>query len=207
MKPFMNLKKIQISCLSFVVALAAFSPAGCASSKKQSEKPSPPTAASTVAKPQPAPSGIIRIDAGSANSFTDSAGNVWLADQGFADGDTIERDSDLQITNTPDPGLYRTEHYGMSAFSYNVPNGKYTVKLHFCETYDGITGEGQRVFSFSVGGHDFKDFDVWQKAGGPQRAYVVTVDDVNVTDGKLDITFTQQTENPEINGIEIIPAP
>jgi Malectin domain len=206
MKTFMNPTKYLTLCSSFAVALAAFLLAGCASNKKESETPAPVTVTPAVASPQPAPSGVIRIDAGSANPFTDSAGNVWLADQGFADGDTIERDSDLQITNTTDAALYRTEHYGMSEFSYKVPNGKYTVKLHFCETYDGITGPGQRVFSFSVGGQEFKDFDVWVKAGGPQRAYVVTVDGVNVTDGKLDITFTSNIENPEINGIEIISA-
>jgi hypothetical protein len=37
-----------------------------------------------------------------------------------------------------------------------------------------------------------------------QRAYIETVN-VEVTDGKLDITFTPNVQNPEINGIEIIP--
>jgi len=50
------------------------------------------------------------------------------------------------------------------AFSYHVPNGKYVAKLYFAETFDGITGPGQRVFSFNVQGHEFKDFDVWVKA-------------------------------------------
>jgi len=93
----------------------------------------------------------------------------------------------------------------MSSFSWPVPNGKYIVKLHFAETYEGITGPGERVFSFNVQGHEFKDFDVWAKAGGPQIAYVQPVT-VDVTDGKLVITFTPQEENPEINGIEILPA-
>jgi len=30
---------------------------------------------------------------------------------------------------------------------------------------------------------------------------------VEVTDGKLNISFTPNVENPEINGIEILPAP
>jgi len=148
----------------------------------------------------------IRIDAGSDTNYVDSEGNTWLADQGFADGEVVTRDEDLPIANTKDPGLYRTEHYDMTSFSENVPNGKYTVKLHFAETYEGITGPGDRVFSFNVGGqHEFKDFDVWVKAGGPQKAYVVTVPDVEVTDGKLVITFTPNMQSPEINGIEIIP--
>jgi len=92
----------------------------------------------------------------------------------------------------------------MSAFSYPVPNGKYVVKLHFAETYEGIEGPGGRVFSFNVKGVEFADFDVWVKAGGPMKAYVETVP-VEVKDGKLDITFTPKEQNPEINGIEILP--
>ena len=148
----------------------------------------------------------VRIKAGLSTPFTDSDGNVWLPDQGFTDGDVTERPDDMQIANTKDPALYRTERYSMSSFSYPVPNGKYTVKLHFAETYEGISGPGGRVFSFNVGGKEFKDFDVFAKAGGQQRAYIETVN-VEVTDGKLNISFTPNVENPEINGIEILPAP
>jgi hypothetical protein len=91
----------------------------------------------------------------------------------------------------------------MESFSWPLANGKYLVKLHFAETYEGIEGPGQRVFSFTVQGHEFKDFDVWVKAGGPFKAYVETVP-VDITDGKLLITFTSKVENPQINGIEII---
>jgi hypothetical protein len=137
--------------------------------------------------------------------MTDSTGNTWLADQGFEGGDVVGRADDLEIANTKDPALYRTEHYSMTSFFYKVPNGKYVVKLHFAETFEGIEGPGQRVFSFNVEGHEFKDFDVWVKAGGPRRAYVETVP-VEIKDGKLDISFESKVENPEINGIEIIPA-
>jgi len=146
----------------------------------------------------------IRIKAGLTTSLTNSDGTVWLADQGFADGETIER-SDIQVANTTEPAVYQSEHFSMTSFSRPVPNGKYTVKLHFAETYEGITDKGQRVFSVNVQGTDIKDLDVFDKAGGALRAYVVTVP-VEVTTGKLDITFTPNIENPEINGIEIIPA-
>ncbi len=92
----------------------------------------------------------------------------------------------------------------MDSFSCEVPNGKYLVKLHFAETFEGISGEGQRVFSYKVQDREFKDFDVWKKAGGANRAYVETVP-VEVTDGKLKITFTSNIENPQINAIEIAP--
>jgi hypothetical protein len=146
---------------------------------------------------------IVRIKAGVGAPLTDSAGNVWQADQGFDGGDTVER-PEAPITNTQEPGLYKSEHYSMNSFSCKLANGRYTAKLHFAETFEGITGPGERVFSFNVQGHEFKDFDVWAKAGGANRAYVETVP-VDVTNGQFKIDFTSKVENPQINAIEIIP--
>ncbi len=87
---------------------------------------------------------------------------------GFKGGDTVERPDDMAIDNTKDPALYRAEHYGMDSFTYTLPNGKYVVKLHFAETFHGISGPGQRVFSFKVQDKEFKDFDLWKQAGGHQ---------------------------------------
>jgi len=163
--------------------------------------PPPPAAAAPV--PPAMAGGVVRIKAGKSEPIKDAEGNTWLADQGFEGGQTIER-PDIQIANTKSPDLYRAEHYSMDSFSWPVPNGKYVVKLHFAETFDGITGPGERVFSFKVQGREFNDFDVWVKAGGPLKAYVETVP-VEVTDGKVKVTFTPKVENPQICAIEIIP--
>jgi hypothetical protein len=72
----------------------------------------------------------IRIKAGKSEPVKDAENNVWLPDQGFEGGQTIER-PDIQIANTKSPDLYRSEHYSMESFSWPVPNGKYVVKLHF----------------------------------------------------------------------------
>ena len=112
----------------------------------------------------------------------------------------------MVVTGTKDPNLFMSEHWGMTAFFSKIPNGKYLAKLYFAETYEGITGPGQRVFSFNVQGREFKDFDIWAKAGGPRRAYIETVP-VEVTNGEFRIAFTAQIENPAINAIEIIPQP
>jgi hypothetical protein len=67
---------------------------------------SPPAAA------EPAPSRqTVRIKAGTTSSYTDSNGNAWLPDQGFADGETIARAGEMPIANTKDSALYRTERY------------------------------------------------------------------------------------------------
>jgi hypothetical protein len=207
------MKTILNQSLSFCTAACVLIFAtGCQSSDNDSAQTStqplpaaatPPSAPSVAPAPAPAMS-VVRIKAGISAAFTDPNGNVWQPDQGFDGGDVIERDASTSIANTKDPGLFLTEHYGMNSFAYNVPNGKYLAKLYFAETFEGITGPGQRVFSFNVQGHDFKDFDVWVKAGGPNRAYVETVP-VEVTDGKFTINFTSNIENPEINAIELVP--
>lgn len=80
---------------------------------------------------------------------------MWQAEKGVKGGQTIARPT-IQIANTKSPDLYRSEHYSMDSFTWSVRNGKYLVKLHFAETYEGITGPGRRVFSFKVQGTEFK---------------------------------------------------
>jgi hypothetical protein len=167
--------------------------------------PAPAPTTTSVAPAPAATKGIIRIKAGSSEAFTDSSGNVWLAESGFDGGDVVARDAGTAIAGTKDAGLYLSEHYGMSSFSITVPNGKYIAKLHFAETFEGVSGAGQRVFTFNVQGQkEFKDFDVFVKAGGSNKAYIETVP-VEVTNGKFTITFTSNVENPEINAIELDP--
>ena len=203
---------IRLALAPICITLVAVLLTGCQSGKTCGSQTSTGVAAPAAVAPASASVStdmpavkktIIRIKAGVSSPVTDSAGNVWLADQGFEGGDTIER-ADAEIVGTKDQGIYRAERFAMESFSWPLANGKYQVKLHFCETYDGVTGPGERVFSFDVQGQEFKDFDVFKKAGGALKAYVETVN-VQVTNGKLHIKFTSNIENPQINGIEIIP--
>jgi hypothetical protein len=159
-------------------------------------------ASPAFAAAETSPAKPIRIKAGVTAKLTDETGVVWEADRGFIGGDTIAR-PDIEIANTKTPSIYRSERYSMTGFEQALPNGKYVVKLHFSETFEGISGKGERVFSYNVEGKDFKDFDVYAKSGGANRAYIETVP-VEIKDGKLDITFTPKVENPQINAIEIL---
>ena len=146
----------------------------------------------------------IRINAGATGPYTDPDGNVWIPDTGFKGGEILDR-GPITVANTNLQGVYRTEHYSMESFTQALPNGNYTVKLHFAETFEGISGKGERVFSFKVQDKGVRDFDVYAESGGFECALVKTFD-VTVTDGKLTIVFIPNIENPEINGIEILPA-
>ena len=156
---------------------------------------------------------VIRVACGAYQPYTDKNGNLWLPDQVKApgaslsppDGMTIERAEDYEVPNVAFPQIFRTERYSMSAYEFNLPNGKYTVRLHFAETFTGIYGEGDRVYSFAVQGQKpEKDFDIFKEAGGPYKAIQREYKGVVVNDGKLRITFTPNVENPAINGIEIL---
>jgi len=156
-------------------------------------------------------------DAAASAAASRPAGAPGAADRGrgsSSEGGGVDRGrsrpggggggSATEVTGTKDPGLFNSEHFSMRAFSCKIPNGKYLAKLYFAETYEGITGPGQRVFSYNVQGHEIKDFDIWVKAGGPRRAYIETVP-VEVTNGEFRIVFTPKVENPAIKAIEIIP--
>jgi len=189
------------------VVLLAFS--GCASGGRAKATPEQATAAAEQVK---APKLVLRVNCAALEPYTDQAGNVWLADQqgdpnktwGAVGGMTVDR-GELSIAGTDAPKVYQTERYSMEAYKFTVPNGKYTVRLHFAETYDGITAEGQRIFSVGINEQTvLKDFDPYKEAGGFQKPVVKTIEDVVVTGGEIVIKFTTNVQNPEINGIEIL---
>jgi enterochelin esterase-like enzyme len=164
-----------------------------------------------AATQQPAKKSVLRVDCGAFEPYKDRLGNVWAADQelgagktwGADDGSTVDR-LGLGVTGTDMAPLYETERYSMGSYKFTVPNGKYTVRLHFAETFEGIEGPGQRVFSVSVPGQAvLKDLDLFNTVG-PLKALVKEYKGVPVENGQLVIGFTPNIENPQICGIEIL---
>ena len=167
--------------------------------------------APAAAAPEPAKKFVLRVDCGAFEPYKDKLGNVWAADQelgagktwGADDGMTIDREG-VGITGTDIPRIYETERYSMGSYKFTVPNGKYTVRLHFAETFEGITGPGERVFSVSVPGQEvLKDLDLF-KTVGFLKPLVKEYKGVSVENGQLVIGFTPNIENPQICGIEIL---
>ena len=165
---------------------------------------------------EPASSGekyVLRVNCGYfGDAYTDKAGHVWQPDQdktndnkwGADYGQTIERPG-LNIPDTNCPLIYESERYSMDDYKFDVPSGKYTVILHFAETYEGIYGEGERVFDVSINGKEvLKGFDPYADIGEFNKPDVKTYKDIEPVNGQITIGFTPSVENPQINGIEII---
>lgn len=156
--------------------------------------------------PPPPYIGPGRIEAGSPDSFTDGAGNEWDADAGFVGGSVVDRGA-ISIAGTNDDRIYQTERYGMTSYRAYVPDGSYTVNLHFAETWTGISSAGQRVFTVTAEGVSpagWANIDVFAGAGGRNVALVKTAT-VSVADGQLDLGFVANAGQPMVNGIEILP--
>lgn len=154
---------------------------------------------------------LLRVNCGAEEDYVDQTGALWVADgqlvEGPVAGLTVERVG-LTMPGSDAPNVYLTERYSMEAYEFSLPDGTYTLRLHFAETYDGISGPDQRIFSVLVNGETaLEDFDPFKAAGGFATPVVREVRDVEVTDGILRIEFEPNIQNPEINGIEIIGKP
>jgi hypothetical protein len=167
-------------------------------------------AADPATKPSRA---AIRVNAGMEEDWKDGNGNVWKADFGSEGGSTMDRDGQDVANAKGLERMYQTERYSMDSYSFKVENGKWMVKLHFSEGYDGIQDETGRVFGYEVkdGAADkgksvkkVEHFSPWKASGGFGKAYADSIP-VDVTNGQISIVFTPENENVQINGIEILP--
>ncbi|WP_277235083.1 malectin domain-containing carbohydrate-binding protein [Hymenobacter sp. YC55] len=143
---------------------------------------------------------VYRVNAGGGQATT-SIG-TFTADQLFSGGSVAT--SSAAIAGTTDDVIYQSERYGASTYAMPVPNGQYTVKLHFAEFY--WTAAGQRVFDVSAEGTKvLAAYDILKKVA-PNTAVTETFN-VNVTDGVLTLAFAPGTtgvDQPKISAIEVL---
>lgn len=157
----------------------------------------------------------LRVNTGGGD-YTDTEGNDWLADAsysdaagwGYIDASPLGDSADVggNISGTEDDTIYITERWGMDTYRFTVPNGTYDVRLHFAEVFDQVNTSGERVFDIEIEGIlVLDDLDVFDEAGF-RSALVKEINDVVVSDSRLDIDFLAGVENPMIKGIEVLAA-
>ena len=143
---------------------------------------------------------IIRINSGgTAQNFS---GEAWVADQFFTGGTVYSTTS--AISNTTQDQIYQTERYGNFQYAIPVPGpGTYAVDLHLAEIY--FTTTGSRVFNINVEGGQFvrNNLDLIQTYGTSLQAIELRADNLNVTDGFINISFTSVVDNAKVSGIEV----
>ncbi|MVF11604.1 hypothetical protein FT643_05545 [Ketobacter sp. MCCC 1A13808] len=152
-------------------------------------------------------SSVKRINVG-GSAFTDSSGQKWLADYGFKNGYKV-KDRNLQIKKTNQDRVYQSQRrhkFTDKELNYviPVPNGNYSLKLHFAEMEQKAFGKGKRVFDvYAEGRKELSGIDVFKQSGSARAAMTRSISYVKVNDGKINLKFKAKKYAGLISGIEI----
>ncbi len=156
------------------------------------------TAQSLLAEFDRAPAFLRKVNCGGGAQDGD-----WVADTGYSGGTAKSTTVAMaNATNAPQ-AVYQTRR-NASTLTYSfadVPDGTYTIRLHFAELYSNAAG--QRRFNVAIEGQtQLTNFDIFQEAGGKNRAVVKTIENVAVSGG-LQIQGVASVDSAQFNGIEI----
>lgn len=146
----------------------------------------------------------VRINVGGDTLGAFLGDQLWGAtvDYGYEDGDPHLLGSGVDIAGTIMDSIYRTDRRGIVAYRVRVPDGTYPVRLMFSENQ--FTEIGQRSFDVYVEGTRVTDDLDLVATAGVHTAYDLSLDEVTVSDGVLDIFFADfQHSETTLNGIEI----
>lgn len=140
---------------------------------------------------------VVAINSGGAK--VNYSGVEYQADR-FNTGGTANSTTD-NISNVAEGDLFKSELYGTFGYEIPVTNSTYSIELHFAEIYH--TTVGKRLFNVSVEGkQEMSQVDLYSLIGA-DAAYTYTVNNVQVTDGKLNIDLATLVDNATLAGFAI----
>lgn len=146
------------------------------------------------------------------HGYTDKNGHYWEPDRYVRGGQLVVRHE--SVSGDPDPDLYRGERFGNISYTIPVADGRYTITLHFAETWfgpgkaGGGPGPGSRTFDILCNGVAVKrNFDIFKEAGGADRAVTLSIPDVAANhQGKIVVSLVPVNNYASINAIELVDA-
>ncbi len=135
---------------------------------------------------------------GPAHQATD--GTLYEAEASVRGGEVGRLET---VKGSQDMLLYREYRAGDVTVAHPIENGTYDVTFHFAEPED-IPG-GARVFdAFVEGKRVIDDLDVMASRDGKvYSALTVTVRDVQVTDGELNVGFEASAKTPVLSALMV----
>ena len=112
-----------------------------------------------------------------------------------------------QIFGSNDPAIYQSYVEGPISVSRPVSKGSYSLTLHFAEPDDAVKA-GDRVFAVAVEESQLlEELDVVLFRDGRARsALTVTLPNIVVTDGTLDVRLVPVKGQPILGALEVEPA-
>ncbi len=127
-------------------------------------------------------------------------GTVYAADESISGGKVGGLNG---IKGSQDPLLYQTYREGDIEIAHPLADGRYDITFHFAEPAD--VGRDERVFAAFVEGQKVIDaLDVMLFRDGKVRsALTVTVPNVIVADGELNIHFQASQRQPVLSALQV----
>jgi len=141
------------------------------------------------------------------NSYVDHAGHKWISDQ-FAIGGMLAPHPS-QAINASDPHLYDGERFGHFTYQIPVAAGRYTVTLHFMETFFGSEnprGDGDpRVFDIYANGSALlRNFSILKRSDGPDKEVSETFHGIEPNAaGLISLSFVPVKNYACVSAIEV----
>jgi beta-glucanase (GH16 family) len=131
-------------------------------------------------------------------AYTAVDGTEFAAEESVSGGRTAAMDI---VIGSQDPQLYRAYRSGDVRIARPLADGSYDLTFYFAEPEEIATGE--RVFDvFAEDRRIVDDLDVMQFRDGKIRsALTVTVPDVSVEDGELNIRFEASAREPLLSAL------
>lgn len=162
----------------------------------------------TLNIPSPTPTPTLAVPYGINTGG--SAVSGYVADRNFSGGSLYTSTSSVDLTGVTNPApevVYKSVRYGN--FTYTLPNlspnTDYLLRLHFNELY--WNSAGSRVFDVSVNGTQvLNDYDIYQVAGGKNKAVVSEIPVTANSSGNLVVQFSTVVNNAMVNGLEVVAA-
>lgn len=144
---------------------------------------------------------VIAINAGSTTNATFN-GVEYVADK-YAQGGSANQTTDA-IMNANGSSVMQTERWGDYAYEIPVLEGTYTVEMHFVEMYHNDVG--LRSFNIAVENEQVENnLDLFATTGH-DALHTITARNIRVTDGKLNISLSANTDAGTITGFAIYSA-
>ncbi len=119
---------------------------------------------------------------------------------GYLSGQSYNYSADLDIINTDEDEIFRSELRGIVSYKFKLSNGKYHLALLFSDNTNNNVGDG--VFNvFTEGSYIAKKIDLISLVGKNTMYKLET--EVDVVDGVLDIYFEEEIDSAFVNAIII----
>ena len=163
------------------------------------------TAANKVepAEPQSVETDLVWAVNVGGSAYTGIDGTEYVGEESVSGGEIGEME---QVKGSQDALLYKTYREGDIRVAQAIANGIYDITFHFAEPLSAERyAPGDRVFdAFAEDGRVIEDLDVMASRDGKvMSALTVTVPNVVVADGELNIRFEASAGQPTLSALVV----